>query len=318
MGGGSYSRDYYEERERIRAETNAPVFTHDADIASGKVTAGVHELLDPKNFRNGVREARDSAEHPNSVPIIFGLDVTGSMRRVPGIVHANMPKLMTTILTGGFLADPQVCFAAIGDSHTDQGPLQVGQFESGNVMEDDLGRFWLEGGGGGTYEEGYEMLLYYAVRHTATDAWEKRKRKGYIFMTGDEKAYSTCSPAIIHRIFGGERPSEGVSLQAIVKEAQERYHVFFIIPSGTNHASDPELFEYWANLLGRDHVLRLEDVNQICDLVAITIGITEGTAKTAALETLNPAVKAAIDPVLASTKEAVAKTKKAGGKTARL
>jgi hypothetical protein len=317
MGGGNWNNDFYEERARVRKETNTPVFKHDVDVRAGRATA-LHELLDPSKFRNGMRESRDSAEHPNSVPVIVGLDVTGSMRQVPHIVQKNLGKLMTTVLTGGFLPDPQICFVAIGDSHTDNVPLQVGQFESGLQMEDDLTRVYIEGNGGGTGEEGYEMALYFATRHTSTDAWEKRKRKGYLFLTGDELAYPEANPSVIHRIFGGERPTKGVPLSQLVKDAQERYHVFFIIPSGTMHANEGGLYNFWNDLLGDGHVLRLQDPSQICDLIALTIGLTEGTAKAGAIEALSPAVKEAIDPVLGATKAKVADAKKSGSKTARL
>jgi hypothetical protein len=318
MGGGHWSNDFYEERARQRAATNTPAFKHDADVRSGKVSTALHADLDPSKLKNGVRESRDSAEHPNSVPVLFELDVTGSMREVPGIVQKNLGKLMTTILTGGFLPDPQILFAAIGDSRTDRVPLQVGQFESGNQIEEDLTKIYIEGNGGGSGEEGYEMGLYFAVRHTATDAWEKRKRKGYLFIAGDEHAYSEAHPDSIHKIFGGERPTKGVSLTEIVAEAKERYHVFFIIPAGTIHARDQHLFEHWAELLGADHVLRLQDPSQICDLVALTIGLTEGTAKPEALKALSPAIKEAIDPVLAGTKSVIADAKKKNEKTARV
>ena len=37
-------------------------------------------------------------------------------------------------------------------------------------------------------------MLYAAARHTAIDCWEKRQKKGYFFMTGDEPAYSHLLP----------------------------------------------------------------------------------------------------------------------------
>lgn len=320
MGGGNWNNDFYEERARVRAVTNTPVFKHHDDVRTGKVTNKLHEALDPSKLKNGIREARDSAEHPNSVPIIFALDVTGSMQSVPGIVQSKLGKLMTTILTGGYLADPQILFAAIGDSHTDAVPLQVGQFESGLEMEDDLTKVYLEGNGGGTGEEGYEMAFYFALRHTVSDAWEKRHRKGYLFLTGDELAYPRVEPSVIHKIFGGEKPSatEALSTETIIKQTQERYHCYFIIPSGTSHGGDSNLHQYWSKLLGSDHVLHLDDANQICDLVALTIGLNEGTAKPGSIETMTPAIKKAVDPVIAETKKTVDAAKKTGAKTARL
>jgi hypothetical protein len=318
MGGGSWNNDFYEERAKTRAANNVKVFQHDEDVRTGKVATALHELLDPSKLRNGVREARDSAEHPHSRPVLVELDVTGSMRTTPVTVQKSLPKLMTTILTSGALADPQICFVAIGDSQTDRVPLQVGQFESGLQMEDDISRFYLEGNGGGSGEEGYEMGLMFATRYTATDAWEKRKEKGYLFIVGDERAYDEATPHAIHKIFGGEMPSKGVPLSTLITEAKERYHTYFIIPGGTDGSAGETVFNYWTERLGAGHVLRLADVSQICNLIALTIGIVEGTAKPDALTSLTPAIKAAIDPVLAGTKTKVADAKKSGSKTARL
>jgi hypothetical protein len=316
MGSSYWSNDFYAEREQERKKTNTPVFKHDADIRAGKVAQVVHERLDPSKMKNGAREARDSKEHPNSLPIIVGLDITGSMRHVPGIVQKRLGKLMTTILEKGIAPDPQICFLGIGDSHTDMAKLQVGQFESGLEMEDDLQHLWLEGMGGGTGEEGYELALLFAARMTATDQWDKRKKKGHLFLIGDERAYNQVSPRSLQQVFGGEATTEGIPLTTLLKEVTERYHVHFIIPAGVD--DHHRAFEFWENLLGVGHVLRLSDPEQICDLLALTIGLVEGTATSASLETLTPAIKQAIDPVLASTKKSVADAKKSGDKTARL
>lgn len=315
MGTGHWSNDFYAQREEQRKATNTPVFKHDADIRAGRVAQSIHERLDPSKMKNGVREARDSKEHPNSLPIIVGLDITGSMRAVPGIVQKRLGKLMTTILEKGIAPDPQICFLGIGDSHTDQAKLQTGQFESGLEMEDDLGHLWIEGMGGGTGEEGYELALLFAARKTATDQWDKRHKKGHLFLIGDERAYDEVSARSLGLVFGGETPTKGIPLSTILKEAQERYHIHFIIPSGSDDSH--RAGEFWEKLLGKGHVLRLSDPEQICDLIALTVGIVEGTATTS-LEALTPAIKEAIDPVLASTKKTVADAKAKGDKTARL
>jgi hypothetical protein len=315
MGGSNWSNDHQADRARVRAATNTPVFKHHDDVRTGKVANALHAALDPSKLKNGVREARDSAAHPNSVPVIFGLDVTGSMAHVPAIVQSNLGKLMTTLLTKGILADPQICFCAIGDSDTDRVPLQVGQFESGIEMEDDITKIYLEGNGGGTGEEGYEMAFYFATKHVATDAWDKRQKRGYLFLTGDERPYEEATPHAIHRCFGGERPAKGIPLSTLVKDAQEKFHVFFIIPSGTSHGSDPALYNYWTKLLGKDAVLRIEDASTICDLVSNTIGTVEGTLT--ALSTMGGKADpkpAAVDP----SKAAVDAAKKSGSPTARL
>ena len=44
------------------------------------VQRSIKNEMDPKNT---IRECCDSTEHPETVPIIIALDVTGSMGRVP-------------------------------------------------------------------------------------------------------------------------------------------------------------------------------------------------------------------------------------------
>jgi hypothetical protein len=326
MGGSSWSNDVYTDRQNVRAQNNIPTFQHDDDVRTGKAQIALHPALDPTTMKKGVREARDSMEHPNSVPVICALDQTGSMANVPRIVQANLGKLMSTILTKGYLADPQVLFAAVGDAHTghsaanrEQAPLQVGQFESGLEMEDDLTRIYLEGNGGGQNKESYDLALYFAVHHTVTDAWEKRQRKGYLYIIGDEQTYPTLDAGTIHRIFGGERPSRDFPIKELVEAAQERYHVFFLIPSGASNSARADLHDHWVGLLGAGYVIHLDDPNQVCDVVALTIGLTEGTASpSAATENVTREVKAAMDPILAATKGKVDKAKMDGQKTARI
>ena len=201
----------------------------------------------------------------------------------------------------------------------EKAPFQVGQFESGLEMEDDLTRVYLEAHGGGQNMESYDLPLYFAVHHTVTDAWEKRQRKGYLFITGDEHAYPVLEASTIQRIFGGEAPSKDYTIQELVTAAQERYHVFFLIPGGSQNASSSDLYNHWVGLLGADHVIRLQDPTHVCDVVAMTIGITEGTATAGSItEAASPDIKAALDPIAASLQTRIDKAKTSGKKTVRL
>src|SRR5437870_13721200 len=87
-----------------------------------------HPLMNPKGAR--VRESRDSAEHPESLGIVFALDVTGSMGRIPVLLATKeLPKFMN-VLTSCSVRYAQVLFMAVGDATSDRVPLQVGQFET--------------------------------------------------------------------------------------------------------------------------------------------------------------------------------------------
>src|SRR5439155_8956225 len=125
-----------------------------------------------------VRESRDSAEHPDSLAIAVLFDVTGSMGLVPRALQAKLPQLLGLLLRNGYATDPQIMFGAIRDATCHRAPLQIGQFESDNRMDDDLGRICIERGGGGQMTESYELALYFMARHTAIDCHDRRGRRG--------------------------------------------------------------------------------------------------------------------------------------------
>ena len=273
MGYSTYSDDFYADRVATRAATGTPTFIHDADVRAGKSKAGVHDSL---NVHGKIRESRDSKEHPNSRPIAVIFDVTGSMAGVPRILQDRLPQLMGLLLRKSYIDDPQVLFGSIGDySCGDVAPLQIGQFESGIEMDDNVTHIYLEGGGGGSYEESYQNALYYFAHRTSCDAFEKRGLKGYLFLIGDEMAYSRSTKGELQALIG-DGAQDDASLDEIVAAAKEKWEVFFIIPKGTNHYSDPKLEAFWKKHLGQN-VIKLEDPAAICEVIGATVGICEGT-----------------------------------------
>jgi hypothetical protein len=161
MGSGRWSTNVYDAAARYRAVTGASAFAY-----SDGGARDVHPQLDPSGIR---RESRDSDEHPRSLAVAVLFDVTGSMRQVPRALQAKLPQLLGLLLRQGYADHPQILFGAIGDATCDRVPLQIGQFESDNRMDDDLGRIVLEGGGGGQKTESYELAMYFMARHTSID-----------------------------------------------------------------------------------------------------------------------------------------------------
>src|SRR5690606_11730019 len=149
---------------------------------------------------------RDSEAHPASVGVIFALDVSGSMGEIPAkLATQTLPTFMKAMLDAG-VPDPQVLFMGIGFAGQggDRAPLQVGQFESTeSLMDQWLTNLYLEGGGGGG-NESYELAMYFAARHTAMDCVEKRGRRGYLFMTGDEPPNPVVSREQVKRLIGDD------------------------------------------------------------------------------------------------------------------
>ncbi len=60
----------------------------------------VHPTLNP--YGVGVRESRDSTEHPASLAIAVLFDATGSMGAVPRKLQAKLPQLLGLLLRKGY------------------------------------------------------------------------------------------------------------------------------------------------------------------------------------------------------------------------
>jgi hypothetical protein len=274
MGSGSWSATDYHERATVRKATGTDTFAHSAKAHSTGVMRP-HQTLDPQGLR--LRESRDNPEHPDSNPVIIGLDVTGSMGAVVRGIHADLPRLHELLLGHKYLPDPQIMFAAVGDATCDRVPLQVGQFESDNRMDHNLENMILEGGGGGQKTESYELTLYVAARHTVADAYDKRGRKGYLFLIGDEMAYPTVKRAEVRKLIGDHVGLQAdVPLEQIVAEAKEKFHLYFLIPGGASYGSDKEIRGFWERLVGPEHVIQLESPEDTSECIGLTIGMNEG------------------------------------------
>jgi hypothetical protein len=278
MGGVSWDDKKYTTRAKFREENKIEAFAYDASIRSGVVAAKTHEKLDPSKLKAGKREARDSEAHPNSSPIFVGLDVTGSMSQVPKMIQAKLPALMGLLTMKGYVADPAICVAGIGDAKYDRAPFQVGQFESGIEIEDDITNLYLEGGGGGNRHESYDLALFFLARCVVTDAWEKRGRRGYAFIICDEELPGVLPREEVEKVFGDKYGLEAdVKVDDLVAEVLEKWELYCIVPKMTSHYSDDSYKVRWREKLG-ERVLMLDDPNGISELIASTIGILEENA----------------------------------------
>lgn len=272
MGSGSFDGTAYAAASSYRATRGIDDFTYSSTTKASvpQSSWAAAPELDPKG---AIRESRDSDEHPNSTPIIVLFDVTGSMGGVPRTVQTKLNQLYGLLLRKGYTTDPQILFGAIGDSETDRVPLQVGQFESDNRGDEQLRQIFLEGNGGGDGCEGYEIGAFFAARNVVTDAWEKRGKKGYLFIIGDEKNKREVSPHRVQKILGTDL-AEPISLQDMYEEVQERWETFFILPDMTMYFNDGSHRAHWKSLLG-ERLILLDDPDAVCETIAAAIGVLE-------------------------------------------
>ncbi|MEM7183547.1 MAG: hypothetical protein AAF518_21745 [Spirochaetota bacterium] len=218
MGGGHYSFDVARE---ARAN-NADAFSYEG-YATGSNQSGMREVHPVLNPYESIRECM------NTTAIVVALDVTRSRGNDSRIMYEKLPTFLGQIEMKGYVEGAAISFAAIGDASSgDSAPLQVGQFEADNRLDEVLSNFWLEEGGGGTGQESYELAAYYYARHSELDCLS-RGQKGYFFFIGDEGFYPKVKKSQVKSILGRDI-NEDIDSSIVFKELQEKYNVFLILP----------------------------------------------------------------------------------------
>ena len=215
-------------------------------------------VLDPKNV---MRECRDSEEHPNTLPVILALDVTGSMGGSAVKVAQKLNEIMTELYNDPNAQDIEFCIMGIGDLYCDSSPIQISQFESDIRIAEQLDELYFEGGGGGNSYESYTAAWYMGVNHCDLDCW-KRGQKGIIITMGDElpnpylpKAGRYCGLAEAT----GDKLQDDVLTEDLYQQVTEKFDVYHISIddkessySWNNRRNN--LDEHWTELIG-DHYL---------------------------------------------------------------
>lgn len=258
-----------------------------SDWSSYKATTHVDRATSAKDiYRSGVsgvkkdwlpynvmRESCDSDEHPNSTPIIIGLDATGSMSRILTQVAKKVGDTMIEIINRECVPDPQICFAAIDDYITsDERCLQVTQFESDiRIAQQMYDLSFIERGGGNDWES-YADVWYFAKHHTKCDAI-KRGRKGVIITIGDDGVQPTLSKREISEVFGDTIEAD-LSTKKLLSQVNRDWEVFHIsMAQGGTYGSDVK--RSWDDALGNRHIV-LDDTDKLCEVIVSLLQTIKG------------------------------------------
>lgn len=284
MGGGSWSAASYSASTARKVDSGTSfAYTTTTSRSVPRDAWKAHEDLDPKKVNGpdsplageNIRESRDSDEHPTSTPVSVWFDVTGSMGRTPRVLQTKLTELFGLLLRKGYLEHPQVMMGAYGDTTCDRVPLQVSQFESDNRIDDALDNIFLESGGGGNHGESQWAAWYYTATHTATDAWEKRQKKGYAFFIGDECSLEPSVSDIQTFIGDGQPLCDATSREDIVKALLEKWEAYvLVIDNGAAKMQDS--VRKYTELFGKDRVIVVQDETAIAETISLLIGMTEG------------------------------------------
>lgn len=267
MGSGTFDPDKY----RAYASTTVGKTTDEVYTARA-----IKAALNPKGVK--VRESRDSADNPQSTPIIVVLDVTGSMGMLAdAIARKGLGVLFEGIIDRKPVTDPHVMFMAVGDVTCDQAPLQVSQFEADNRIVEQCTDIYIEHGGGGNGHESYELPWYFAAFHTVHDSLIKRGKRGYLFTVGDEPIGPGLKKSELIK-FLDDGAEHDYSTAEVLEAAQRMYNCFHIVIKEGSHArSDLKgVLDTWQPLLGQ-HVIQLDDHTKLAETIVSAIQVAEGT-----------------------------------------
>lgn len=257
MGTGGYNIN----TRNIRAEQSGYYSRSIYETTS----SSLKRELDP-NFID-IREARDNIDHPETIPIIIGIDVTGSMGDIPQeLIRDGLPHIIDIITKAG-INDASICICAFGDA-TDYAPLQISQFEACDELLDKwLTSIWLESCGGGNGGEDPSLLWWFASKHIKTDAWDKRGQKGIIITISDELCHKNItitphSPQYLKNL------KNNYSALLYLENAKRTWNICHIHTHNKQTQEGVDILGNWKELIGEENVIREDNVSDIPKRIA--------------------------------------------------
>lgn len=234
MGWGEWDTDSFRSYSTSKGLTTDSLGVITSSISNQEMfkARSLDPALDPKNV---IRECCDSEDHPNTLPVVIALDVSGSMGRAAVEVAKKLNGIMTKLYEK--IADVEFMIMGIGDLAYDYNPIQASQFESDIRIAEQLDKVYFEYGGGGNGFESYSAAWYFGTHHTKLDCWNRGKR-GIIITIGDERLNpylpirSRCSGLIATL---GDNLEKDVETPELFEEASKKFDIYHI---HVNHGSN--------------------------------------------------------------------------------
>jgi len=221
MGSGKFTRESFAKYSRSLGR--------DYDEHSGRVKGQTYtsrkldQSLDPRYFT--VRECANSEEHPNTIPVILALDVTGSMGEACNETAAALGVIITNLFNK--IKDVEFCVMGIGDLAYDEAPVQMSQFESDIRIAEALDKVYIEKGGGGNTFESYTAAWYMGLKRTKLDCYDKQGRKGIIITMGDEPL-NPYLPVTTLNVATNAKEQANVETPELYRQASEKFDIYHI------------------------------------------------------------------------------------------
>lgn len=253
MGGGKWTSDSfvnYSVTTKCASVSTDGVLNYCGTAQDLFTSKKVQSELDPYNV---MRECCDSEEHPNTVSVILGIDVTGSM----GPTAVEVAKQLNVIMTKLYekVTDVEFLIMGIGDLYCDRGPIQASQFESDIRIAEQLDKIWFEGGGGGNGYESYTAAWYFGLKHCKLDCWNRGK-KGIIITMGDEPLNPYLPAKALNRVTGDSLEGN-VETSVLYEKASKKFDIYHIgVQDSRNCFSwyENEIKKSFGKYLDEDHL----------------------------------------------------------------
>lgn len=242
----------------------------------------IDESLDPKKF--SIRECCNSDEHPNTIPVILALDVTGSMGEACSEVASALGVIIKNLYEK--FADIEFCVMGIGDLAYDDAPIQMSQFESDIRIAESLDKIYMEHGGGGNEYESYTAAWYMGLKHTKLDCFEKQGRKGIIITMGDEPLNPYLPYKKLNQAINGTEQKD-VKTNDLYSQVCEKYDVFHIAvdsPKDSYKYHKDDIERTFGQLLGKS--FKISSVNNLAQVIEECISESVGTTSAKKPETI--------------------------------
>ena len=266
MGGGSWTTKAFDDYSiRTRGISSAQLDSMNFSAQEFYRTTYLKDSLNPKNV---IRECCDSEEHPNTLPVILALDVTGSMGSAAVRVAKKLNKIMTDLYANPDVKDIEFCVMGIGDLRYDNAPIQISQFESDVRIAEQMDDIFFEGGGGGNSYESYTAAWYMGTNCCKLDCWNRGK-KGVIITLGDENPNPYLPAGDLSNALGIKIQAD-VETKDLYAEASKLFNIYHLSVNDedtcyNSNARRRNLDEEWKNLVGENNyfVVTLDSLDTI-------------------------------------------------------
>ena len=270
MGCGSWTSDSFKSYSKSVGRSVSKSGVIDSDYSNQEMFKAryLDSALDPKNV---VRECCDSEEHPNTLPVILALDVTGSMNDVSVEIAKKLNIIMTKLYED--ITDVEFMIMGIGDLAYDNSPIQISQFESDIRIAEQLDKLWFENGGGGNGYESYTAAWYMGSRHTKIDC-NKRCKKGIIITIGDERL-NPYLPKNQLEYITGDKLQRDIETKELYHETSNKFNIYHLDVDHRYHYDAYNIRSSFMNCLDDNH-FKVVNLNNIVDEI-ITIIKNEAT-----------------------------------------